>query len=835
MVSVVLSLLLAPKAAPAPAAAQVSYTEPGFAGFDPNQKFRSVGIFGVFGKGTERHERDSYGLLTFGLKEDAPQSTLFWAGFNDGKDADIGHAVFPGEAGEKHFTFLDWTTGRFDFTTSDGGHAYRNHSYFSRVFPAALFETDAPAWQWKPGIFAFDRAAYRTASGAVAVVKPGETFGALGSPWVLLWNDSADGEIAPMLVRFEKRPTRLNLGDSLDAAFAGPAGSIVAMPLMGVRRATGALAAAWHAGPPTDAVREADFWTRASAAYPVATDETFSLDDAKRTVTIRDAYRYKEIRDAWGTKPLTLAPAPPVTALAAANGYPVQWRSELVRSPLATLLGPYAYVPGRQLTYTIPTPSARDNALAPVRVLNDPARQTDEAALNQLATSREIKPDDTSDGGLNLQLKEYSEGYRLLDKPAQATLAPQMARAFDASYAPENLQTVTDPVTGLDYVMCSKIWCAGEAYDREWYTGRQLDFTDQYGSWVDDAAPKDHWKAIQGLYAYFRIYNDWAWSGTLSSVYAYALCGDGMNFAMEGMLGTARMAKRYGDVELWKDASYRAAKQALCTYGSWFESDWMKSIDYVTWTDTSYDYEAKKGRYQVRRMNPADVQTGFGLDIYDLYSGIKVFRPGSFWHASAAVYWNNPSEDRLYAETLYPKIYRWEFETMPSLFPNWTDRDAIEKFSNQPFGSNMVLVHCDARTVLFGQAPDEMKALMTKLQPDIAFLYTLRARQDLIESGVPQIWAPTPQTSMTDAAWDADSHTLTASFQALSAGPATFDWTWRGVGGVSPTPNPGPKPVAVEIDGKRVPYQTVAGGFYRVTQPLKPGQTVALRVVYAKP
>jgi hypothetical protein len=380
--------------------------------------------------------------------------------------------------------------------------------------------------------------------------------------------------------------------------------------------------------------------------------------------------------------------------------------------------------------------------------------------------------------------------------------------------------------------MCIKIWCAGEAYDREWYTGRQLDATAEYTAWVDPSAVAAHWQAVQGLYAYFRIYSDWAWSGTMSSLFSYALCGDGMNFAMEGMLGVARMAKQHGDADLWKDASYRAGKQALCTYGSWFVSGWVKDIDYVTWTDTSYDYVAKRGQYVIKRMAPADVQTEFGPDILSDTTGIKVFRPGSFWHASAAVYWNNMSLDRLYLERLYGKLRKWEFDTLPKLHPQWTDRNAIEKFSNQPYGSNMVLTHLDARAVLFGTAPAELASLTTNLQPDIAFLYRLRSDQDLIQSGIPQIWFPTADVFVEDAVWDAQKGAVTASLKANRTGKITIDCRWPGLSPAPVSPDAGPRPKQILVNGNPSTANQILGGFWRASVDVTAGEQITVTISY---
>jgi len=804
--------------------AEERYVKPGFAGFDPHQAFRSVGVFGTFGKGDQVQDRDNIGLLTFTLDKGAPENKLVWANFSGTKDQELGRAVFAGTPSNKRFEFIDWTTAKLAL----GDSAAHSEAYFSRAFPAVLYTSTAREWSWKSG-FAVDGMTYRGKDGRLVSAQKGEALQTLGAPWIVLWGRVSEGrEVVPMLIRFEKRPASVTWSDGLNAKFSGEAGGVVVMPLQGVRRSS---ASDWARGLPASTVNDTELWTRITAAFPIKTDETFSLDDKRRQVQITDKYQYHNLKDDWGTRPLTIAPVPPIAALAQSHGYAVRWvGGKVVRSKVATLLGPYAYVPGSEARYEIPVPSSRDNALTPVNVVGDEKRDTFRAELNRLAVSKEIKPDDTSDGGLGLQLKEFAQSYPLLTPGVRAEIAPKLGTAFDAAFSPDNLQTITDPVTGQRYVMCGKIWCATEPFDREWYAGRQLDAASEYGSWIDRQKVLDNWKAIQGLYSYYRIYNDWAWSGTLSSVFAYALCGDGMNFAMEGMLGTARMAKWAGDEEMWRDASYRAAKEAMCTFASWHVSDFLKSVDYVTWTDTSYDYEAKKGRYEIKRMAPADVESRFGLDIFSDYTGIKAFRPGSFWHATAAVYWNNSGAQRLYAETLYDKLYRWEYEILPRLHPNWTDRNATEKFGNTPYGSNLVIAHLDARSVLFGESPQSLQGLMGNLQPDIALLYLLRANADLIQTGTPQLWLPTAQVTVQQSSWNVSSKTLTSSFTPLASGPATLDWTWRQ--GPVPKANPGPRPRSVTVNGEPAAFVKVAGGFYRCYVDLTEGSLSKFEVRY---
>lgn len=797
---------------------EISYSQPGIASFAPIQNYRSAGVFGDFGIGDTLQKRDDAGLLTVTLKTDAPANSLVWSALKEGKDLVIGRAEVPGELISKQFHFMNWLTCRFDFTTRDGDRTIQTHVFGSRACPAVLYQTDSHLWSWQAADMPFDRCAYLDSRDRLQVVQPNGTVGTMGSPWLLLWAGPTIGsEVAPILVRLFNRPAGVRFDGNLSVDFKGPAGSVAVMPLYGIKRIPAAMAGKWREGVPDEALARARDWTAALGRYPIDAKESFSLEQGERSASIRDDFDYMEVPDEWSVPPAEWAPVPPIGVIARRAGYPVEWRTAVSETSLATFLGPYAYCQGPTSGYTIPVPSGRDQMQVPV--LAHGSAQTDayRSDLRQFVKGMTIKPDDTSDGGFDLQLKELSQAFPLLDSETRQEIRPQLSAAFDTAFQPASLTTVTDPATGCRYVMCNKIWCASQAYDREWYAGRQLDFAAQYTSLVDPAALTSNYLAVQGLYAYFRIYNDWAWMGTSSSVFGYALCGDGMNFAMEGMLGAAQMARRMGDSELWRDASCRAAKQAACTFASFAMPKWVQDIDYATWTDTSYDYDQKRGRYDSRRMAPADVVTGFGIDIYCDKTGIKVLRPGMFWHAISAVYWNNASLDRLYREHLYEPVETWLTRTMPDLFPDWTDRAAKNRFENASYGSNHAITALDARARIVGETSADLIQKTSRLEDGIAPLYLLRLKQDIYEAALPQVWLPVNSMRFRTPTWDATRKVLTLHAVGLRGEVAYVDFWWPATAKGLDEPSPGRKPISVQVNGAPAKVEETQGGYWRVT------------------
>lgn len=840
--------------------------------FDPAKPIRSVGIFGAFSNGTTVRKREQAGLLTFSVYH-GPSATsgdawaaLYWTGLlPTGANADLGRLTFPGTVVQSKPVFMDWTTGRFDYETrlaTAPERVLHSRIYMSRTFPALLGETDADTWTWKsltPAL-RFTVAAYpdRTGkwhtlsldSGGKSQTIPGDQ---MGTPYLILWNradrNSSMG-VVPVLVRLEKRPQAVLLAAGEGDAPAiltvqykplQSAGAFAIMPLSGIQRWIGNAASAWNDSVPMEARAQAAFWNRATAAFPIGTAETFQVSDTAGTATIKNSFTYKKLMDAWGTKPLVIAPAPPLTALAQTVGYPVMWAdadkgAKVERSPVATFLGPYAFRLGNSITYKIPLLSGRSQVLAPVLTRHgNPATVALQTELDTYVRNNPINEPLNGDGGLGLPVKEFIQAYPILSGTNRKVVAPGLAKTLAATFAKENLQTVIEPTTGQRYVMSNKIWCVGEPYDREWYTGRQLDVAGEYANWVDPSAVRPLYKTLQGMYAYYRLYQDWAWSGTASSVYGFNLTGDGMNFAMEGMLAMGRIAQRNGDNALYQDTCYRSAKQGVNTFASFTIPDWLKSKDAAIWTDTAYDPETKRGRYITRHQPVNEVITDFGMDGYSDESGARMLRPGSFWHATAALFWNNPSLYRLYTEhSLYNTVYRWEYITLPQLHPHWFDNTVTEIYENKPYGGGHAAAHVVARAILFGEPASRLKNYMDKMGETGTFQHT-RMLQSILQSNVPQLWLPAAQIRLVSNEWDASTRRLTTKLVGEKEGIAGCDIAWRQWGepfSIPAHPSPGPRPKTIHINGKIVPVRTVPGGFWRVDLMLKKGAEVTVTTDY---
>jgi len=151
--------------------------------------------------------------------------------------------------------------------------------------------------------------------------------------WVLVWFSGArgwtNGDI-PCVVYLQHKPNSMRLDtNGLHFRFAGPAGDVVLLPLYGTYIAplqgndSSAVFArkklktwAWSDVLTREPLMRVRYWSGALREFPVYCEETFSVDRATDTITIRQKIHYHSISDDWKTKHLKLNPLSPSLGLA---------------------------------------------------------------------------------------------------------------------------------------------------------------------------------------------------------------------------------------------------------------------------------------------------------------------------------------------------------------------------------------------------------------------------------------------------------------------------------------------------------------------------------------
>ncbi len=228
-------------------------------------------------------------------------------------------------------------------------------------------------------------AAFAEGEGA-HIVRRGERAGAsaMSECWVLVWFAGAEGRPewdSPWAVFLQRRPRSIALDrEGLLLEFDGAAGHAALMPLYGYykppqwvregpalyRRVPlayeyyrwrwddlGPSGASWNgdrairtweweSGLPEEVLARLRYWARVSREFPIYCEDSFRVDRAADTVTIRQRFEWITIPDEWGTPPLKLAPISPPLALAHhLGGFPVQFSVPVTDPELLTPFGPY--------------------------------------------------------------------------------------------------------------------------------------------------------------------------------------------------------------------------------------------------------------------------------------------------------------------------------------------------------------------------------------------------------------------------------------------------------------------------------------------------------------
>ncbi|HUR45898.1 MAG TPA: hypothetical protein VMZ27_08510 [Candidatus Saccharimonadales bacterium] len=178
--------------------------------------------------------------------------------------------------------------------------------------------------------------------------------------WLLVWFEGAKGWTnwdSPWAVFLQHKPKALKLNaDGLHLDFPGAAGDVVMMPLSGYFKpsltnsdylalhhlpAKKIKTFTWSSALPKDPLMRTRYWASAMREFPLYCEDTFSIDRAQDTVTIRQRFQWHSIRDDWNTQPLKLAPVSPALGQASLDKtFPATFSKIPVNLEIFTPAGP---------------------------------------------------------------------------------------------------------------------------------------------------------------------------------------------------------------------------------------------------------------------------------------------------------------------------------------------------------------------------------------------------------------------------------------------------------------------------------------------------------------
>jgi hypothetical protein len=650
---------------------------------------KSVGTFGGYQGRAITLLPDQEGLLAFVVAGRPSALDLFWS-FGSGK-IPIGSASDPAAdpaASSVTSTLRGWVT----LERAEPGGA---RALLSRAWPAVRL------------VYPSARVLFRTTAKKLLCAVDGlpgvqDDLPALGprisEPWIVLFDHDGPEDMATLLT-FARRITAITRQpDGYEITLSG-SGAFHVMPLEGIARRTQGQAAI------DDWIVCARAWVGPLLAFPVGVTEVLSLDGDQ--VRIEARFDHELLADEWGNTAEPLCPIPPVVAQAASGGYPITLPEGLLTGDMqrniATLYGPFWFVPGASCIYSIPAPVGLGGDPPAPRSREEWARPI-RAELDRIATDMDPH-EDFVDYDLRVvafladALPELDEARRQAARTyAQKVLAIALEPPF----------TATEPVTGQAWTTILKTWRShfsetadpfakdNERFDSEFYNGQALSAI-AAGARLDPALGPKWYEAAKTLYRYSQIFWDWAIQSVLTHATGDAANIDGVQFAWEGMLAMARLARAAGDSALALDATARAARQQLSIFAMWQHAAWMKRHD------CAYGHVSKA------RIAAAEVETAGPIDAWVEEYGAAALEMRSFWQCTGFLFYRNLPLFELYRRYgLLDRIRAIEYDLMPKLHPSWQDGNAEDPAGENGqtrYGTSWTAAHLAARSILFGEDP----------------------------------------------------------------------------------------------------------------------------------
>jgi hypothetical protein len=511
----------------------------------------------------------------------------------DERPHDLGHLRIPRDHRLK--TDRNWTSARYDFSHGDGrpcctvtrsllfpGFHHRVHGSFEYYWRLRGFGATSMFLPLKKGIVHRE---------AVHGYDP-KRDGPLARPWILFtFAESAMPFDYPMLFALDRQPTglevwsheylKIRFGDERRAA------TVVQIHPFGASRLDKAETVEWKKRLPASVERKMDFWAAAAMAYPHQCVESFAIDEKRGTVRIRDEYRYLRSKNAWGVEPIALAPLPPVLANARDCGHPVAVRGTLLEKLCPTFNGFYEAVRGESVEYTLPLSRYRNHTLAPVAVKNHPLGTTLTRKLTDTLTSGQYLTfggDDHYDATTSIDslhdLRIMAWALWSIAPEKRAQVIQQLTRGLHNFADHEFMDYQTAP-HGVPWARHRTVFdYLGEIdYDYEWYNGMHLAGLWSWAYFVQDPKTdqflRGRWGLVQRLMNYMTAYNDWALVAPWTCARGEAMWLDGINYAYEGMLGHAALARRLGKQAEAEYSDYLAAKTEALLVRSWRDTRYI--------------------------------------------------------------------------------------------------------------------------------------------------------------------------------------------------------------------------------------------------------------------
>lgn len=408
--------------------------------------------------------------------------------------------------------------------------------------------------------------------------------GQLKENWILLWDDKAE---VPVIIVLKKKPDRIYVsGDRVIVYSNSPFEQAVLAGIYGVDTSQKELVV--NGTLKTGTVNKCRFWSKALLAYPVKCTEYFWIEDDKK-VGIKNKFYYITITDEWGTKPLRLAPLPPLVSFAKDSGHPVETDDGITGYDFPTWYGPLRGHAGKDtVEYRLEIPPLRHRTY-----INTDGSEDFRNKLNSfISTSLKywggggdawaLVPDPIWENSpmskRNLDVYTWMGAFNspfnsimFLDDKTRSELLKAAEERIKIPFTKYRklmpAEVRVEPYTNNVYMV--SFWnCMGTPPDKYWDMDEAASCPLQalycYALYTGDwDTVKKGWKAVKNVAGFLEACNDWAYMASGCKEDGFMSSIDMLNATYSGLLAYSKLAEQAGDDYICKKALYMAVKASI--------------------------------------------------------------------------------------------------------------------------------------------------------------------------------------------------------------------------------------------------------------------------------
>jgi hypothetical protein len=542
------------------------------------------------------------------------------------------------------------------------------------------------------------------------------------------------------------------------------------------------------AGITTDAAKLADL------PLPTRTSSTAALSADGKAITVTETFTGG------------IAPLPPVLAFAIGHGYPARVRGTVVNTGVVTKWGPYTYVKGNRLTYTLPVPPTEERAY--VRPANAPAKYVTLAndLVGHLGGEWAKNGVDLGYAGMaNAQM-----AWPYLTAANKAAVSDAWKRYLPKAFVVPGTawKTETEPFTGQPYLWTYMIdGPGGYRYDLEWGNALPLYGLYKYAQYTGDwKLVRDNWATVQRIDRYMALGDDWAWMTVVNGDHGFSTgTGDPLDAAYCGAVACLKMARALGDRAAERKYALRAARIAVPAVARFWYTDYGRRYGMLSPKGCALGFQEKEGYtrsdYGQSPWWPTTLLSADGVlpEMFALFDAVGkgAVRESEARYAAAYPQW-------YVGDYKYPFAASYNGNGVYVTFPHIYARAAV---LNEP--TPIVLKYIDAAQSNRDNAwigPNVVAEVLSRAPGGTEPLLALAE------------WRP---AAYLDGCATADGRKATLTFRLAT--PASWGLTAR--------PAPSRRPTAVTVNGRAVPFRW-SGGVLTVPPSRRPAGrlTVVVRM-----